>query len=416
MSVQHRAHGSAGDPPGAARRTGLRPMRPRDRSEPHRAASPLELFFDLVFVVAVSLASVELHHALSEGHFADGLVGYCTIFFAVWWAWMNFTWFASAFDTDDWLYRVLTLVQMAGVLVLAAGVHDAVVEEDLTVVTAGYVVMRLALVVQWLRASRSDASLRRTTRRYAVGITLVQLAWLARLALPEQGGTWSFVLLALAELAVPVWAERARATPWHPHHVAERYGLFTLILLGESVLASANALIDALEQSGHLAQLLLLAGCALALAAGMWWVYFSGEHHRRLGSRREGLVYGYAHYLVFAAAGAFSAGVEVLIDHESGHGAVSARAAAATVTVPVALFLLATWWLVLRHELSGARNLLVVVCALIAAASAALPRPLITTALAVIAVVVTVERRARPGLDGDPGRCGAESPISTPAA
>jgi len=71
---------------------------------------------------------------------------------------MNFTWFASAFDTDDWLYRVLTIVQMGGVLVLAAGVHDAMVSFDYAVVTWGYVIMRLAMVAQWLRAAASDPS------------------------------------------------------------------------------------------------------------------------------------------------------------------------------------------------------------------------------------------------------------------
>ncbi|WP_432514578.1 low temperature requirement protein A [Kineococcus sp. SYSU DK001] len=379
---------------GRAPRAGLRPMRPRDRREPHRAASPLELFFDLVFVVAVSSAAVELHHDLGDGHVTHGLVAYATVFFAVWWAWMNFTWFASAFDTDDWLYRVLTLVQMAGVLVVAAGVHDAFAAGDLTVVTAGYVVMRLALVVQWLRASRADAALRATTHRYALGIAVVQVAWLARLALPGQGGTLTFVVLALAELAVPVWAERARPTPWHPHHVAERYGLFALILLGESLLASANALIDALRATEHLGELIVFAGCALVLAAGLWWVYFSGQHHRRLGSRRAGLVYGYMHYVVFAAAGAFSAGVEVLLDHETGHGGLGAVASAAAVTVPVALFLLATWGLVLRHDLDRASNVLVVLFGLLAGAAAFAPQPLVVAAVAVTAVVVTVERAA----------------------
>src|SRR3546814_13727939 len=83
---------------------------------------------------------------------------------------MNFTWFASAFDTDDWLYRVLTILQMGGVLVLAAGVHDAMVDGEYTVVTWGYVVMRLAMVAQWLRVAASDPSSRGTALRMAAGI------------------------------------------------------------------------------------------------------------------------------------------------------------------------------------------------------------------------------------------------------
>ena len=132
----------------------LSTMRLRDPAEPGRTASTLELFFDLVFVVAVSIAAVQLHHALTENHIVDGVVSYAFVFFAIWWAWMNFTWFATSFGTDDWLYRVLTFVQMAGVLVLAAGIEPAFVDHEFTLVVFGYVVMRVAMVAQWLRRGR----------------------------------------------------------------------------------------------------------------------------------------------------------------------------------------------------------------------------------------------------------------------
>ena len=96
-------------------------MRARDPHEVHRVATPLELLFDLTFVVAVAAAVPELAHAIVENHPIEGLIGFLLVFFGIWWAWMNFTWFASAFDCDDALYRVLTMVQMAGVLVLAIG-------------------------------------------------------------------------------------------------------------------------------------------------------------------------------------------------------------------------------------------------------------------------------------------------------
>jgi low temperature requirement protein LtrA len=66
-------------------------MRGRDPGEAHRASTSLELLFDLCFVVAVAQAAAQLHHALAEGHLATGLVGYAMVFFAIWWAWMNFT-------------------------------------------------------------------------------------------------------------------------------------------------------------------------------------------------------------------------------------------------------------------------------------------------------------------------------------
>src|SRR5882762_6050648 len=108
-------------------------MAGRDPGEAHRASTPLELFFDLTFVVAVSQAASGLHHGLVEGHAGDALLGFPLVFFGIWWAWMNFTWFASAYDTDDGLYRLTTLVQIAGVLVFAAGVPRAFTDGQFTI-------------------------------------------------------------------------------------------------------------------------------------------------------------------------------------------------------------------------------------------------------------------------------------------
>ena len=100
------------------------PMRPRDIDEEHRASTPLELLFDLCFVVAVSQAADQLQPPSAPATSTPAVVGYLMVFFAIWWAWVNFTWFASAYDVDDLLYRLLTFVQIIGVLILAAGVDE----------------------------------------------------------------------------------------------------------------------------------------------------------------------------------------------------------------------------------------------------------------------------------------------------
>src|SRR3954449_3397347 len=210
------------------------PMTGRPVDEEHRVATPLELLFDLTFVVAVAQVAAELAHGIARDEVGHSLVGYLTVFFGIWWAWMNFSWFASAYDTDDVPYRLLTLVQMAGVLVLAAGIGPASDGYDYRTVTLGYVVMRLAMVAQWLRAGRSDPERIHTARRYAVGIGALQVLWMLRLLLPRDPlavVVVSFAVLAAAELTVPYWAERRAGTTWHPHHIAERYGLFTIIVL-----------------------------------------------------------------------------------------------------------------------------------------------------------------------------------------
>jgi low temperature requirement protein LtrA len=388
-------------------RIGLRRMTPRNPSEPHRVATPLELLFDLVFVVAVSQASQNLHHLISDDHVGQGVLSYLMVFFAIWWAWMNFTWFASAFDTDDWLYRVLTIIQMAGVLVLAAGVHSAMVEFDFLTVTWGYVIMRLAMVAQWLRAAASDPAARSTALRFAVGISVVQVLWLARIyLLDESGQFWTFFVLVAAEIAVPVWAESRGRTSWHPHHIAERFGLFTLLLLGESLLASANAMIDAVGEGEHIPELLTLAACGLVVTAGIWWLYFAREQHGRLRSLRAGFTFGYLHYVIFAAAGAVSAGVEVEIDAITGNTEISSTVAGLALTVPIALFVLSAWAILLQPTLSRWASASVVVGAgLIAASGLLATGPYVVSALLLVAIIIVLETDgARSGLIAEPVR------------
>src|SRR5436190_21970863 len=96
-----------------------RRMRGRDPHESHRVATPLELLFDLTFVIAFGLAAAQFAHALAEAHYFTALAGFGFACFAICWAWINFSWFASAYDTDDWIFRTVTMVQMIGVIVLA---------------------------------------------------------------------------------------------------------------------------------------------------------------------------------------------------------------------------------------------------------------------------------------------------------
>lgn len=362
-------------------------MHPRDPHQAHRTATPLELFFDLVFVVAVSTASAQLHHELAAGHIASGIVSYGMVFFAIWWAWMNFTWFATSFATDDWLYRVLTFVQMGGVLVLAAGIPSAF-HGDFTVPVIAYIVMRIAMVGQWLRASRSAGSARRATLIYASGITIVQACWVGFLLVPAQAQTAVFLLFVVFELAVPVMAEFRTRTTWHPHHITERYGLFTLIVLGESLLASSNAIIGALEEVESLAPLIAIAVLTLVVTASLWWIYFWPPHHRAITTFAHSLRYGYTHFFVFAAAAAFSAGIEVQIDRLTGHSEIDQVTASFTVSVPIAVFLLGIWWVAIRENADRVVNTAIPLAAVLVLLDPLLPTPVVFTALVLVVVVV----------------------------
>ncbi|MEU8118171.1 low temperature requirement protein A [Spirillospora sp. NPDC049024] len=357
-----------------------RRMVARDPDEPHRVSSPLELLFDLTFVAAVFQTVGRLGGAIESGRLGGSFTPYLMTFFAIWWVWMNFTWFASAYDTDDVPYRLMAFVQLAGVLVLAAGVPSAF-DGDVTTMTMGYLVMRVGLVALWLRAAVEDPEGRATALRYAVGLSVTQVFWVARLGLPDQGPTWVFFLLAALDLSVPPLAERRRGTAWHPHHIAERYGLFTIILLGESVFAST----DAVQQSvahGVSGELITIALAGLAILFALWWIYYLEPAGEGLGRSRDlRFLWGYGHYVFFAALAAIGAGLETAVASFAHHAEAGPRLVAASVTVPVAIVLVMLWVL---HAPMGSMS--------------AHPALLVATALLVLLVTLAAPAVGVPGI------------------
>jgi low temperature requirement protein LtrA len=146
-------------------------------------------------------------------------------------------------------------------------------------------------------------------------------------------------------LAVPVWAERAGPTTWHPHHIAERYGLLTLIVLGESILAATTAVQAALASGEALSALLPLIVGGLLIAYSMWWMYFDRPVDDLLTNLQTAIVWGYGHYVIFAAAAAVGAGLAVAVDQAAHHTKIGPTGAGAAVAIPVAVFLVCLWFL-----------------------------------------------------------------------
>jgi low temperature requirement protein LtrA len=325
-------------------------MSARSIDEPHRVCSELELLFDLTFVVAVSAVTTQFAHTVAAGHAMTGVLPFLQVFFAIWWAWMNFTWFASSYDTDDVAYRLLTMVQMGGVLVLAAGVPAAANNADYFGVTIGYLIMRHGLVAQWLRAGVENPAGRRTAFRYAAGLVVTQVGWVIRLALvniadpPSSVQLAAFVALVALELAVPRWAERAGTTNWHPHHIAERYGLFTIILLGESVLAVSTGVRNALATTRVTGSLVGVAAAGFVLLCALWWLYFLHPAGAGLAEHRHrSYLWGYGHYGVFASLAALGSGMEIAVEQTAHPLEISPLVTCYAVAVPTALFLALLW-------------------------------------------------------------------------
>ena len=233
----------------------------------------------------------------------------------------NFSWFASAFDNDDWLFRVATLVQMVGVVVLTLGIprmfasldHGEVFDNGLMV--AGYVVMRVAQVALWTRVAVSDPEHRRAAIAYVVTISTAQVGWVALVIaeIPISMGLLLLVPLFLIEITGPALAElRLGGTPWHPGHIAERHGLLVIITIGEVVLGTVTAISALVEEVGWSTDAILLLTSGMALAFGIWWIYFivpSGTALRH--ARRRATAWGYSHQFLFAAIAAVGAGIHV---------------------------------------------------------------------------------------------------------
>jgi low temperature requirement protein LtrA len=323
------------------------PMPARDPDESHRAATTLELFYDLVSVIAIAAAASLLHHGLANKHALEALGLFFMTFWSLWWAWMNFTWFASAYDTDDSLYRIAVFIQIVGALIMAAGIHQISTDMDFRVMFVGFVIMRMSHVSLWFRAASGDLSGRPAAVRYGTGVALCQVCWAVLvLVIPKSMLVTGFIIMMVFE-----HAEKAAATKWHRNHIIERYGLLTIIVLGESVLASYTG-IQAIIAHFDVSLLTSLSGGLLILFT-MWWLYFDEEEHRILSSLKGAFLWAYGHFAVLSSAAAVGAGLAVVTDQFQHDSQIGVTMANASVAIPAAVFLLALWFI---HELPAQRS------------------------------------------------------------
>lgn len=399
------------DSPAASTRAHrLARMTGRDPESSHRAASPLELLFDLTFVVAFGQAADELAHLVVAGHTGPGVLGFVLAIGATCWAWVNFSWFASAYDTDDWLFRVTTLVQMIGVVVFALGLpalFDSLVAGDGVdnrILVAGYVIMRVAMIAQWLRVAAQDQARRSTALTYAVLVGVAQVAWTV-LAIARQSTLVFFVcvgLLFVFELACPAIAERrSSGTPWNPRHIAERYGLLAIIALGEGVFGTVSAVSVLVDQQGWSLEAVLVVVAGIGMTFGLWWTYFIAPSGQILARHRErSYVWGYGQIVILGAIAAIGAGLHVASAVIGGHAAVGVNGAIATISVPASLFSVTLFGLhtyltrtvdVFRTGLAVVSVVILLAAIGLAAAGAPIALCLVVVTLAPLAVVIGYE-------------------------
>lgn len=370
----------------------------RNPEESHRQASFLELFYDLCFVAAIAYGATELHHSLAEGHIVDGLISFVAVFFGVWWTWLNYTWYASAYDTDDIPFRIATLIQIIGALIIASGVNLAFKEFDFSIITIGYFVIRISQIYLWIKSAYHDPERKGTSYRYAIGLALAMVGWVTMYFFNDWP-LWAWLPMCLFELMVPFWAENKTPTPWHPHHMAERYSLFTIIVLGESVVAATQGLQLAISDTDvNLVEFIPTIFGGLLLLFSMWWIYFFKPSHPILEENKVPVLWGYGHFFIFASGTAVGAALVVAFEHVVHPDHLSDLQVGMFIGMSVIIYLFMVWLLIWRHQIKSILLFgLTLVCALLILASLLTSYSVLCMGISTSLLVVFLELKERKG-------------------
>ena len=294
------------------------PLRLRSTEQAHRKVTWLELFFDLIFVAAVAQVAAPLRDAYSLA----GLIRFTPLFLLIWWAWTGHSVFSTRFDSDDAVQRALTLVQMFAVAVMAANATDALDSRASAGFAASYAAVRLVLVAQYGRARRVPGA-RALSTRYVAGHGAAALLWLTSALVPAPVRFWIWGVAFAIDLATP-WTALTHSieTPPDAAHLPERFGLFTLILLGEAVVAVMKGMES---QEAWPAAAALSAFLGMTIIFLMWAWYFDGidaAAERPVRSRRDAWrlhVWSYAHFPLAVGIVVTGAGVERIVTAAARH-------------------------------------------------------------------------------------------------
>jgi len=264
--------------------------------EPNRRATWLELFFDLIFVVAIG----DVTHILSHTH--DGHLDplqfwqYVLIFIPLWWIWASHTMYANRFDADDRKHRVATLFIMF-LLIIISGLIDQRFLASFDVIIVCYACSKYIVAMMYFVSKyRHEESEAVTT---AVGWVIVAgtTISLASILFPAPQRYVVFYLGILFDLIVFIFflPRRLQGIPAHTEHLIERVGLLTLIMLGESVISLSTGLANI----SWSVERLMTAATGFVTISSIWWVYFDSFHLLSKQKLATGHSVLYSHFFVF---------------------------------------------------------------------------------------------------------------------
>lgn len=290
-------------------------------TEGHRTATWLELFYDLAFVVAVAVVAARLLSDISW----TGVASFFGYFALLWWLWASHTYYADRYDTDDLVYRLLAAGQMIAIVVIAASLTpDAA--SSARAFSYGYAVSRILLLAMYWRAYRHVDETRALVRGYLIGFGLAALVWVSSALVPDgsRAGFWAVALVI--DLATPwIMREQQARVPFDVSHLPERFGLFTILVLGEAIAAVVLGL-------GHTTWAFLptlTSALGIAIATALWWLYFDNargsvvRRDSRVRRTWRPTVWIYTHLPLAAGLAASGVALEVAVA-DAGHGPMPA--------------------------------------------------------------------------------------------
>lgn len=292
-----------------------------------RHATWLELFYDLVFVVTISQLSHYLLHEISLLNFFQFLF----LFIPVWWAWIGTAFFATRFYSDDIVHRILLLLQMGGAGVMAVNISGAF-SNTFSGFALSYAFIRLILVIEYIRVFRNITRIRSELvhhpliKRYIVGFSIAAIIWLISAFVPITEARFMLWIIGLiVDFATPITAGKLHSQ-FAPDvsHLPERMGLFTLIVLGESIVGIVTGMT---EQNLEIYSL-TVASLGLCISFSLWWLYFdsSGRLPIRILQEKGNIaiyyIWLYTHFPLVVAITVVGVGIRRLVSSDQ-HSALS---------------------------------------------------------------------------------------------
>jgi low temperature requirement protein LtrA len=272
----------------------------------------LENFYDLIVAIIV----FQLSRNLNENVSLYGFLSFVALFIPVVWSWVGVTFYSTRFETDDLTHRLLMLLQIAAAVFMAVSVPDGLGQNS-SWFALSYAIMRTILVIEYLRTRRQVPAARQLTTRYSIGFSIAAGIWFASIFVPPPIRLIFWVIGLGVDIGTPLLFARQLSVQFAPHihHLPERFGSFTIIVLGISILGVVNGI----AAHNWTVSSMISAGLGLSIAFSLWWIYFDTVDGSEIRALRENKRIGiyvtwlYIHFPLLIGFTAFGVSIEHVV-------------------------------------------------------------------------------------------------------